>query len=168
MRAITQSVRSNTAKLLKLSYNGDHDPHLFLDCFKSHTNAKGYSDAICHNMFQETLAGEALSLFYSLPSNLIDCFQQLADTFVSRFILRRDGQSTTQLFKVKQDRGEELKAFVNRWQGATARVRNFDKSVAEEAFIQRHAQADHDTYGGTTARKRKVKGRDGSSPVQVV
>ena len=32
--------------------------------------------------------------------------------------------------------GEGLKAFVNRWQGATARVRSFDKKVAEEAFIQ--------------------------------
>ena len=86
-------------------------------------------------MFQETLAGEALSWFYELPSNSIDCFRQLANRFVNRFILQTEGQNIAQLFKVKQDRGEELKAFVNRWQGATARVRNFDKTVADEAFI---------------------------------
>nr|XP_004297909.2 PREDICTED: uncharacterized protein LOC101304378 [Fragaria vesca subsp. vesca] len=135
-RAIIRSVRPSAAKPLKLSYNGDRDPHLFLDSFKSHMKAKGYSDAICCNMFQETLEGEALSWFYKLPSNLIDCFRELADKFVNRFILRTDGQNTAQLFKVKQDRGEGLKAFVNRWQGAMARVRNFDKKVAEEAFIQ--------------------------------
>ncbi|KAL6129687.1 hypothetical protein ACLB2K_073036 [Fragaria x ananassa] len=86
-------------------------------------------------MFQRTLSGEALSWFYELPSESIDCFRQLADRFVNRFILRTDEQSTAQLFKVKQDKGEGLKAFVNRWQGATARVRNFDKRVAEEAFV---------------------------------
>ena len=32
----------------------------------------------------------------------------------------------------------------------------------------RHAQADHDTYGGTSAEKRKDEGRDGGSPVQVI
>nr|XP_011462163.1 PREDICTED: uncharacterized protein LOC105350872 [Fragaria vesca subsp. vesca] len=176
-RAITRSVRPNTAKPLKLSYNRDRDPDLFLD---------GSS---------ETLAGEALSWFYELPSNSVDCFRELADKFVNRFILRTDGQNTAQLFKVKQDRREGLKAFVNRWQGATARVRRFDKKVAEEAFIQglfpgkflyavkiknpqgydeliemaiMHAQADHDTYGGTSAGKRNDEGRDGRSPVQVI
>ncbi|XP_004298152.1 PREDICTED: uncharacterized protein LOC101300818 [Fragaria vesca subsp. vesca] len=179
------------AKPMKLSYNGDRDPHLFLDSFKSHTNAKGYSDAICCNMFQETLAEEALSWFYELPSNSINWFRELANKFVNRFILRTDGQNTAQLFKVKQDRGEGLKAFVNRWQGATARVRNFDKKVAEEAFIQgllpekfmyavkiecpqgydeimemavRQAQADHDTYGGTSVGKRKVGEQGEGSP----
>ncbi|XP_004309744.1 PREDICTED: uncharacterized protein LOC101303383 [Fragaria vesca subsp. vesca] len=124
-------------------------------------------------MFQETLSGEALSWFYELLASSIDSFMQLADRFVNRFILRTDGQSTNQLFKVKQGHGEGLKAFVNRWQGATAKVRSFDKKVAEEAFVQallpgkflyavkienprgydelmemaiRHAQADHDTY----------------------
>lgn len=61
IRTITQTVRSNTTKPLKLSYSGDCDPHLFFDSFKSHTNAKGYSDSVCCNMFPETLAGEALS-----------------------------------------------------------------------------------------------------------
>ncbi|KAL6177174.1 hypothetical protein ACLB2K_048700 [Fragaria x ananassa] len=105
-------------------------------------------------MFQKTLAGEALSWFYELPSNLVDYFRELAD-----------------------------------------KVRSFDKKVAEEAFIQgllpgkflyavkienpqaydelmemaiRHAQADHDTYGATSAEKRKDEGRDGWSPVQVI
>ncbi|KAL6129668.1 hypothetical protein ACLB2K_073017 [Fragaria x ananassa] len=32
----------------------------------------------------------------------------------------------------------------------------------------RHAQADHDTYGGTSAGKRKDEGRDGGSLVQVI
>ena len=32
----------------------------------------------------------------------------------------------------------------------------------------RHAQADHDTYGGILAGKRKVERIEGGSPVQVV
>nr|XP_011462142.1 PREDICTED: uncharacterized protein LOC101299850 [Fragaria vesca subsp. vesca] len=138
---------------------------------------------------------ETLSWFYELPSNSVDCFRELADKFVNRFILRTDGQNTAQLFKINQDRGEGLKAFVNRWQDATVRVRNFDKKVAEEEFIQgllirkfmyavkiecsqgydelmemavRHAQADHDTYGGTSTGKRKVGEQEGGSPIQVV
>lgn len=39
-RAINQTVRSNTTKPLTLSYNGDGDPHLFLDSLKSYTNAR--------------------------------------------------------------------------------------------------------------------------------
>lgn len=87
-------------------------------------------------MLQETLAAEALSWFYELPAGSIDCFQKLADRFVNRFILRTDGQNTAQLFKVKQGHAEGLKTFVNHWQGATAKVRSFDKKVAEEAFVQ--------------------------------
>ena len=60
----------------------------------------------------------------------------MANRFVNRFILRTDGQNTAQLFKVKQDRGDELKTFVNCWQEATTRVMNFDKKVADETFIQ--------------------------------
>ena len=72
------------------------------------------------------------------------------------------------------------------------KFRNFDKRVVEEAFVQglllgkflyairienpqgydelmemtiRHAQTDYDTYGGTTAGKRKVERREGGSPV---
>ncbi|KAL6202072.1 hypothetical protein ACLB2K_025783 [Fragaria x ananassa] len=142
-------------KLLKLSYNGDRDPHLFLDSFKSHTNPKGYSDAVCCNMFQETLARDALSWFYELPSNSIYCFRELADKFVNRFILRTDGQNTAQLFKIKQDRGEVK---IENLQG-------YDK-LREMAI--RHAQADHDTYGGTSAGKRKDEGRDGGSPMLVI
>lgn len=37
IRTITQTVRSNTTKPLKLSYSGDGEPHLFLDSFKSYT-----------------------------------------------------------------------------------------------------------------------------------
>ncbi|KAL6190856.1 hypothetical protein ACLB2K_037250 [Fragaria x ananassa] len=72
-------------------------------------------------MLQEMLAGEALSWFYEFPPNLVDCFWELADMFVNRFILLTNRQNTAQLFKVKQDRGEGLKAFMNQWQGATAR-----------------------------------------------
>lgn len=54
---------------------------------------------------------------------------------MNRFIQRTDRQNTAQLFKVKQGHAEGLKAFVNRWQGAAAKVRNFDK-VAKKAFVQ--------------------------------
>ncbi|XP_004306247.1 PREDICTED: uncharacterized protein LOC101311121 [Fragaria vesca subsp. vesca] len=159
-KIITQTLRSHAAKPLKLSYGGEGDPHLFLDSFKSHTNAKDYSDAMCCNMFQETLSGEALSWFYELPAGSIDSFRQLADRFVNRFILRMDGQSTPQLFKVKQGQGEGLKAFVNRWQGATAKMRNFDKKVAEEAFYVGKRKEDRrsESQGQTIQEVRTWKG----------
>ena len=140
-------------------------------------------------MFQETLSGEAQSWFYELPAGLIDCFRKLADKFMNRFILRMDRQNTAQLFKVKKGHTKGHKTFVNRWQGATAKVRNFDKKVAEEAFVQallpgkflyavrienprgydelmemaiKHAQTDYDTYGDQHAGKRKEDGRSES------
>ena len=32
----------------------------------------------------------------------------------------------------------------------------------------RHAQADHDTYGGTSAGKKEDQGKDGGSPMQMI
>ena len=46
-----QTLRSHAAKPLKLSYGGEGDPHLFLDSFEFHTNMKGYTYALCCNMF---------------------------------------------------------------------------------------------------------------------
>ena len=87
---------------------------------------------------------------------------------MNHFILRTDGQNTAQLFKVEQGHREGREC----WQGATAKVRSFDKKVVEKAFVQavlpgkflyavriknprgydelmemviRHAQADHNT-----------------------
>lgn len=93
-------------KPLKLSYNWEYCPYLFLDSFKSQINAKGYMNAMYYNLFQQTLTGEVLSWFYELPTNLVECFQQVADRLVHRFILRTDGHNTAQLFKVRQESGE--------------------------------------------------------------
>ncbi|KAL6209789.1 hypothetical protein ACLB2K_020728 [Fragaria x ananassa] len=110
LRAIEDSVASLAERISDGERRGTHYPTCASfkeNSFKSHTNAKGYLDAICCNKFLETLTREALSWFYELPSNSIDCFRQLADRFVNRFILQTDGQSTTQLFIVKQDKRDE-------------------------------------------------------------
>ncbi|XP_024178636.1 uncharacterized protein LOC112184612 [Rosa chinensis] len=154
------AIRANTSKPLKINYTGVGDPYQHLQAFRSQTNAKGYTDEMCCNMFQETLSGEALSWFYELPVGSVGNFKELADKFVARFILRTDGIHTPKGL---------LKA-------ATAKCRDLNKELAELAFKRglrrgeflyginhnppasydelmataiRHAQAEFETYGDT-------------------
>ncbi|KAL6189621.1 hypothetical protein ACLB2K_041007 [Fragaria x ananassa] len=73
-RQMATTVRLGTTKPLKLSYSGEYCPYLFLDSFKLQTNAKGYTNAMCCNLFQEALTDEALSWFYELLANSVECF----------------------------------------------------------------------------------------------
>ncbi|XP_024178241.1 uncharacterized protein LOC112184203 [Rosa chinensis] len=171
------AIRANTSKPLKIDYTGVGDPYQHLQAFRSQTNAKGYTDEVCCNIFQETLSGEALSWFYELPVGSVGNFKELVDKFVTRFILRIDGIHTPKgLLKIQQGEDETLKSFVNRWQAATAKSRDLNKELAELAFrrglrrgeflyginhnppasydelmatVIRHAQAEFETYGDT-------------------
>lgn len=127
----------NATKLLKIVYTGVGDLYQHLQAFRSQTSCKGYTDAVCCNMFQETLSGEALSWFYELSASSIGSFKELVDKFIARFILRTYGFNTPMgLLKIQQEESETLKYFVNRWQSATAKCRDLNKELAEMAFRQ--------------------------------
>ncbi|XP_062005713.1 uncharacterized protein LOC133722871 [Rosa rugosa] len=163
-------IRSNISKPLKIDYTGTGDPYQHLQAFRSLTSAKGYTDEVCCNMFQETLSGEALSWFYELPAGSIGNFKELADKFLARFILRTDRIHTPKgLLKVQQGENETLKSFVNRWQAATAKCRDLNKELAELAFrrglrvgeflygINHHPPASYDELMATAIRHAQAE-----------
>jgi hypothetical protein len=119
-------------------YEGKTDPYLHVDNFRSIVMGKGYTMASMCHAFQETLTGEALSWFFDLKPSSISSYEQLIQEFTERFILRSDGYHTTaHLFKMEQGEKETLKSFVNRWQTATSRCRDLDKTLAYAAFTGR-------------------------------
>ncbi|XP_024190560.1 uncharacterized protein LOC112194570 [Rosa chinensis] len=132
---VRSAIRTNISKPLKIDYKGIGDPYQHLQDFRSQTSAKGYTDEVCCNMFQETLSGKVLSWFYELPAGYVGNFKELADKFVARFILRTDGIHTSKgLLKIQQGENETLKSFINRWQAATAKCRDLNKELAKLAF----------------------------------
>ncbi|KAL6180444.1 hypothetical protein ACLB2K_047107 [Fragaria x ananassa] len=58
-------------------------------------------------------------------------------SFPSLYILKVEGgQGAEGLFKVKQRQGESLRSFVNRWQLAASKCRDFNKKIALAAFTE--------------------------------
>ncbi len=70
---------------------------------------------------------------------------------------------------VSRDVGRD-RAQITRLEQQRVWVRNENLQGYDELMKMaiRHAQADHDTYEGTSVEKKKVEGREGGSPVQVV
>ena len=85
--------------------------------------------------FPSTLKGSTAQWFHSLKPRLIRDFKQLSKQFVSQFIGMLDlPQPDTQLFTVRQRKGESLKDFGYRFNQQKLRIYDQDETVAITAF----------------------------------
>ncbi|XP_070014518.1 uncharacterized protein [Nicotiana sylvestris] len=67
--------------------------------------------------FGETLTKGALIWYFLLPKKSIDCFDELADSFIKAYSgAQKDEKRTEDIFKIKQRDTELLRKFVDRFQ----------------------------------------------------
>ncbi|XP_019173003.1 PREDICTED: uncharacterized protein LOC109168434 [Ipomoea nil] len=96
----------------------------------------GVSDAVICRAFFATLAGKAAEWFRKLEPRSVGNFSQLADKFVRRFAVSRlKKKPYTYLNPVKQDVGEALSIFLQRWDREVEQVEPMEDQATIHAFL---------------------------------
>ncbi|GLT32924.1 hypothetical protein SLA2020_075540 [Shorea laevis] len=119
------------------TYDGTKDPDDHLHAFCSVMQAQNASDALMCKIFPSTLRGNARTWYYSLGSNSITSYAELAVSFATKFSSRRLIRKTTsELMRVAQREGESLKNYMNRFNDAVLEIGSFNQAVGLAAIIQ--------------------------------
>ncbi|KAL0400267.1 UNVERIFIED_CONTAM: hypothetical protein Sradi_2370000 [Sesamum radiatum] len=88
-------------------------------------NLYGQSGAINAKLFVTTLTGKAQEWFTNLPSGAIETFEQLVLKFTFHFASKRkQKQSSTYLFNIRQKEDESLKSFIGRFNNETLEIQD--------------------------------------------
>ena len=99
-----------------VAYDGTTDPqhHLVSFCSKCHIIAD--DDALLINYFQESLAGDALTWYTSVPSHEINTFEDVIEKFLVRYQhLTKNKPLWHDLANLKQKNNEDYEEFATRW-----------------------------------------------------
>lgn len=94
-------------------------------------------DAIMCRAFFTTSDGTAQDWFNTIPDGLIQNFAELSKHFLTYFSGHiQHKKPFSHLYGVKQDRGESLRNFLNKWKTEVNTVCDFDSKAAILMFIQ--------------------------------
>jgi len=120
---------------VKASFSGVEDPEAHLISFHTQMMLSGGSDAVYCKVFMSTLSGTALEWFVSLPTGHITTFQQFAKMFVEQYIVNKAPPLVSyDLFDVRQDQGDSLKDYLNRFGARIVRLPGKDEDMFVRAF----------------------------------
>jgi len=104
-------------------YTGETDPDEHLKVYITHVALYTSQDAVFCKAFPTTLKGLALEWFTTLPPYSIDSFDVLSHMFSTHFAGSRPHQTTTiSLLGIRQEQGEPLRAFIDRFSKAALRT----------------------------------------------
>jgi len=96
------------------------------DCYDGTTDPNEHMDA-----FPTSMKRGALSWFTKLPPNFIDCFKTLVVKFDTQFATSRPHHLTSiTLVSIRQEKGESLRKFINRFGKVAMSIRNLNPDVA--------------------------------------
>ena len=117
------------------SYNGSGSPVDHVRAYKAQMALATNADELLCLAFPSTLKGPAAQWFHSLKPRSVKEFKELSKLFISQFIGMHDRpQPDTQLLTVKQQKGESLKDFVDRFNQQKLQIYNLNETVAIAAF----------------------------------
>ncbi|XP_017438386.1 uncharacterized protein LOC108344456 [Vigna angularis] len=108
-------------------YDGSADPdnHLrnFVDAMAFYTD----NDPVICRAFSLSLKDEALEWFHTLPRNSVDCFATIETLFRKQYATNRKLEMTAaELVNTKQEKDETLRAFMQRYNETTRRVKDIN------------------------------------------
>ena len=87
-------------------------------------------DTVLCRVFPTSLKGGALSWFTKLPTNSIDCFETLMAKFDVQFAMSRPHHLTSiALVDIRQEKGESMRTFINRFGKTAISIRNLSPEV---------------------------------------
>jgi len=111
-------------------YTGETDPNEHLKVYITHVTFYTSQDAVFCKAFPTTLKGPTLEWFTTLPPYSIDSFNALSHMFSTHFAGSRPHQTTTiSLLGIKQEQGEPLKVFIDRFSKATLRTPHLNQEM---------------------------------------
>jgi len=111
-------------------YTGEIDPDEHLKVYITHVALYTSQDAVFCKAFPTTLKGPALEWFTTFPPYSIDNFDVLSHMFSTHFAGSRPHQTTTiSLLGIRQEQGEPLKAFTDRFNKAALRTPHLNQEM---------------------------------------
>ncbi|KAK0602487.1 hypothetical protein LWI29_033942 [Acer saccharum] len=120
-------------------YEGTTDPDDHIAQYKQRmfTAAipRDLREACMCKAFGSSLSGPALQWYTNLPNNSIDSFAQLTDTFVEQFASSRKLEKLSDdLYTITQRTGENLRAYVGRFNREKVQIPHCNQATAIYAF----------------------------------
>ncbi|XP_070014074.1 uncharacterized protein [Nicotiana sylvestris] len=122
-------------------YNGTTDPNEHITSYTCRIKGNDLEDdeieSVLLKNFGETLSKGAMIWYHNFPSNSIDSFAMLADSFVKAHIgVIKAATRKSDVFKMKQRDNEMLREFVSRFQMELMEFSPFTDDWAIQAFTQ--------------------------------
>ena len=107
------------------------DPDKHMDAYTTHMSLYTTDDVVLCQIFPTSLKGGALSWFTKLPPNSVDCFETLMAKFDIQFATSRPHHLTSiALVSIRQEKGESLRTFIDRFGKTAMSIRNLSPEVA--------------------------------------
>ncbi|KAL4306202.1 hypothetical protein AHAS_Ahas16G0154700 [Arachis hypogaea] len=107
-------------------YYGTTDPKHHLSNFKSRMYLADASNATRCKAFRTTLTKSAMKWFDSLPPRSVTNFDDIARKFLTQFSIQKDKvKHAPSLLGVKQEVGESLRDYMERFNMACLEIQNF-------------------------------------------
>jgi len=121
-------------------YDGSTNPDEHMDTYTTHMSLYTSDDAVLCRVFPTSLKGATLSWFTKLPPNFIDSFATLMSKFETYFTTSRPHHLTSiALVGIRQEKGESLRTFVDRFNKVAMSIRNLSPDVAMHHMLTAHA-----------------------------
>ncbi|XP_070004075.1 uncharacterized protein [Nicotiana sylvestris] len=112
----------------------DHVDH-YVTAVKGNDLTKEQMSLILLKMFGETLMGGALTWYSHLPSRSIECFEEMANKFVTAHAgVKKDEARVNDIFTIKQSLGEGTRDFLAWFNIVRMTLRNVSEGMAIAAF----------------------------------
>jgi len=117
-------------------YDGTSDPDEHIDSYVSQLTLFTTDGYIYCKVFPTSLRGVALSWFTHLPPGSIDSFATLKAKFIAQFATSKPHQMTSVvLVNIRQEKGESLKSFMERFRQVALGIRRLLPEVAMAYLI---------------------------------
>ncbi|XP_061346999.1 uncharacterized protein LOC133292587 [Gastrolobium bilobum] len=112
------------------TYVGDADPFEWIQKFEEAMTLQGETDLLMCRTFPTLLGGRALTWYTTLPTGSIASWDDLASKFQSHFVTSRHvPKSVHSLEKIRQQSGESLRSFLDRFDKEALQVQGLDPKV---------------------------------------
>ena len=111
-------------------YDGSTDLDEHMDAYTTHMSLYTSDDAVLCRVIPSSLKRATLSWFTKLPPNSIDSFATLVTKFETQFATSRSHNLTSiALVRIRQEKGELLRTFVDRFNKVAMSIWNLSPDV---------------------------------------
>ena len=117
-------------------YDGSTDPDEHLNVFKTHMTLYTTDKTLWCKVFPTSLQEGPLGWFTKLPANSVGNFKDLTAKFMTLYKTSRPHHmSSLSLLNVKQEKGESLRAFMDRFSKVCMNIRNLMPEIAMHHLV---------------------------------